>query len=446
MARLILREDARRTPLDVSLPRLEALVSSYTGLVPFTGQILNSPDDPPLFHVAAVTANTEKLIGFPANKYSGGISPSREHALAASLGEAAERYAGACYPEDELVMGAAAELGPRAVDPASFALFSDAQYATPGFPYARFDAATRLRWVTAHDVLTGDERLVPAQLVYLVAVHDEPSISYGTSSGMACGPTFEEALLGGLLEVAERDAFLLMWYDRLSLPRIDWSGDALLVEEHRRFYAPTRLDYVVVSMYDLLKVPTALVIVRAPDGNVALAVGAASATTMQSAIRKALREAFQTRAFGRHLMLDRPTFDAGVDFANVHTFEDHVLHFAFERNVGQTWFMEASDVVLPLAAVPAIPEATVTEAVREMALRLHRAGANTFVSDITPADLRSAGLHVVRVVSPELCRLDVDYRHRFLGGRRLYDAAYEAGVIPAPLAPSDLNPQPHPFP
>ena len=37
-------------------------------------------------------------------------------------------------------------------------------------------------------------------------------------------------------------------------------------------------------------------------------------------------------------------------------------------------------------------------------------------------------------------------RARFLGGTRLYTAAYEAGLVPSPLEPADLNPLPHPFP
>ena len=446
MPQPLLRANARRTPLAQSLPRLTSLVSPYTGIVPFTGQILSVTDDAPLFHVAAVTTKSKALIGFEANLYSGGISPTRDHALAASIGEAAERYAGACCPQDSLLVASAAELGARAVAPDTFALFSTAQYARPNFPFVRFDETTRLRWMSAREIRTGVERFVPAQLVYLVGVHDEPAISYGTSSGMACGATFEEAVLGGLLEIAERDAFLLTWYNRLSLPRVDWSGDPLLVREHERFYAPTRVPYTVLNLTDMLRVPTALVTLRNPRGNVALAVGAASSTSMQGAIRKALREAFQTRAFARRLRLDRPDFEPGTDFSAVRTFEDHVLTYAFDAYAAQTDFLEASSEVVPIAAIASVDDDDLTAAICEIARRLEVAGAHTYVSDLTPIDVQSAGLHVVRVVSPELCRLDVDNTCRFLGGRRLYDAAFAAGLIAAPLDADALNPLPHPFP
>jgi hypothetical protein len=35
---------------------------------------------------------------------------------------------------------------------------------------------------------------------------------------------------------------------------------------------------------------------------------------------------------------------------------------------------------------------------------------------------------------------------RFVGGERLYRAAYDLGLREQPLAPGDLNPDPHPFP
>ena len=66
--------------------------------------------------------------------------------------------------------------------------------------------------------------------------------------------------------------------------------------------------------------------------------------------------------------------------------------------------------------------------------------------DVTSPDVAAAGLSVVHVLAPELCQLDVVAGWRFLGGRRLYDAAFEAGLVPHRLGPGDLNPDPHPFP
>ena len=78
--------------------------------------------------------------------------------------------------------------------------------------------------------------------------------------------------------------------------------------------------------------------------------------------------------------------------------------------------------------------------------RLARQGISAYLVDVTAPDVRELGLWVARVVSPELCALDVSHRARFQGGERLRRAAYEAGLVPEPLALDDLNPLPHPFP
>jgi len=56
------------------------------------------------------------------------------------------------------------------------------------------------------------------------------------------------------------------------------------------------------------------------------------------------------------------------------------------------------------------------------------------------------GLTVVRVVAPGLCSLDAAHAARFLGGRRLYEAAGALGLRDGPLAENELNHDPHPFP
>ena len=52
----------------------------------------------------------------------------------------------------------------------------------------------------------------------------------------------------------------------------------------------------------------------------------------------------------------------------------------------------------------------------------------------------------MKVLAPELCALDVLHGARFLGGRRLYHAACDAGLRARPLAEREVNPDPHPFP
>jgi ribosomal protein S12 methylthiotransferase accessory factor len=330
--------------------------------------------------------------------------------------------------------------------PASFALFHERQYAQPDFPYAPFTRDTRIRWTPAFRLPGGEPAFVPTQLTSLgTAFHGEPHLGYSTSSGMACGPTFEEAILAGLLEIVERDAFMLTWYNTLSLPRVDYAADAAIVEDERRFYRSTGLRYLVLDLSVFHAIPTALGIVRDDSGEIALAVGCASAPTMRDAVRKALREAFQTRAFGRQLRADQPerrceTFDA------VEEFEDHVLYYSLPQGAQQAAFIDRSQQRVRVGDVAPLEGDSVTAHILAIVDRLTRAGVDTYVVDNTPPDLRSAGLRTAAVVAPQLCRLDVPYRFRYLGGERLCRTSYGLGLLPRPQTIDDLNCLPHPFP
>ena len=81
---------------------------------------------------------------------------------------------------------------------------------------------------------------------------------------------------------------------------------------------------------------------------------------------------------------------------------------------------------------------------RERAYARH--GVSAYAVDVTSPDVRSAGFRVARVIAPELCQLDVIEQARFLGGSRLYEAAYEAGLVERRLTVDEVNPDPHPFP
>jgi ribosomal protein S12 methylthiotransferase accessory factor len=442
--RLILR-DVAAAPLTHTMPMLQSLASPLTGIIPFTQQLLPVTDDARLFHVASVTCDTEALIGSAANRYNGGINFTYAGALAAAIGEGLERYAGAYLDESRVRIASADELGAAAAPAASFALFHSHQYAQPAFTYAPFTPQTRVRWTPAFRLPGGEPAFVPTQLIHLGRpLHDEAHLGYATSSGMACAASFEEAILSGLFELVERDAFMLTWNNRLSLPLVDSSGEADIVDDDRRYYRSTGLRYHAVDLSVFHAIPTALGVVRDDAGEIAFAVGCASAATMRDAVRKALREAFQTRTFARQLRSDDPDWDKPAD--RIESFEDHVLYHSLAHNAPAAAFVDRSPARVRVAEVAALGVDGVTARILAIVDRLARAGVDTYAVDTTPPDLRAAGLRTAAVVAPQLCRLDVPVRFRYLGGERLYRAAHERGLLARVQTIDDLNSFPHPFP
>jgi ribosomal protein S12 methylthiotransferase accessory factor len=440
-----------RTPLEIALPRLERLLSPLTGIVTSVTELLAPPDDARVARVGCSTADFEDVLGFDADLRPGGWGPTREIALAACLGEVAERYSASCVPRGVLRSATAAELGADAVAPERFALFHASQYARPGFPFERFTRTTRVPWVRGFELPGGRPRWLPADLVYMPCLVSpdgrDARIGYATSNGAACAVTLEEAILRGLLELVERDAFMLTWTGRLTLPLLDWSADPLLLAFERRYLRASGVRYRAVDLSAFHAVPTVLGVVRGfPGDAVALGVGAASAPTVQEAWQRALAEAFAVRAWARLMLAAGTQRTFAADFSDVVEFEDHILFYADRARARRTRFLDGSRERRETRHVQALDGGDVRAQIEAVCRRLARHGISAYAVDVTAPDVREAGLRVAKVVAPELIPLDVAYEHRFLGGRRLALAAFELGLRTAPLPFDELNPYPHPFP
>ena len=434
------------TPVDQALERLERVVSPLAGIVTHVVRTTHATDDSRLVHTACQVASAARVVGHPTPDYSGGAHLAPARSRAAAIGEAVERYCGSFVPEERLILATAGELA-AAVPPERFALFHPVQVATPGFPFVSFGVDTPLRFVQAISLVDGQPAFLPAQLVYLApAAAGESHVGYSTSNGLAAGPTFEEAVLAGLLELVERDAVMLAWKNGLSLPLLDWGGHGELEEVDSRCFVPTRLRYSVLDGSVFLGVPVAIAVVHGPPGEqTALSLGGGAGATVADAWRKALSEAFSVyRWLGRETLREpgraAPTPDA------VRTFDDHMLFYARHARAQLAAFLDSSAERTPTPAVTPLAGSTPRAQIAEIASMLAERGVSAYATDVTTPEIRELGLHVARVIAPELCALDVVHLARFLGGRRLYNAAHEAGLLQAPLELPDLNRLPHPFP
>ena len=433
------------TPLGVALPRLEAVVSPHTGIVRSTVELLRGHGEARFVGTGCLLAATDEVLGIGTVDHAGGANVSRAAARAAALGEAVERYAGVASSNANRPRASASSLGDAAIDPASFTFFRPEQLAAPGFPFVPFTPDTPIRWVEGFRVPGCESILLPAQLVLLGSPpHDEPLIAYATSNGLACGATLEEAILAGLLELVERDAFMIAWANRLSLPLLDWAGDRVLERIDRLYLAPAGLRYAAVDASCFFGIPTAFGVVHGAEGDASrLGLGAAAAVTVQEAVRKALAEAFWVQQGSRDLIREATTVPRADE---IRDFDDHLLFYSDPSKVERTGFLDASEKRRPTRDVPPLAGGDVRALIEAAAAKLAARGVSLYAADVTSPDVREVGLSVARALSPELCPLDVIHLARFLGPRRLFHAAHELGLRPEPLTMATVNHDPHPFP
>ncbi|HEX2302128.1 MAG TPA: YcaO-like family protein [Gaiella sp.] len=440
-------DDEPFTPLADALTRLEAAVSPLVGIATRTLSTTHTTDETSLPNCACELAPAHRTLGGPTVEFGSGAHPDGRRARAAAIGEAIERYSGVFLPFERLHCTTARAIGAEAVRPGRFALFHPSQFDIPRFPLVPFTEDTPTTFVRGLALDDGSPVFLPAELVYLR--RPDPtlaSIAYATSSGLACGPTFTEAVLGALLELVERDAVMLAWKCRLSLPLLDWSADSGLTDLDRRFFASTGLRFSVVDASVFLDLPIAISVLHGPPGSGAvLAVGAAAAAEIGEAWLRAISESFGVYRWLRQ-KLATESGRVPADLDAIESFDDHMLFYSVEENAGRAAFLDASPARRPTSEVASLEGSTSRAQIEALVARLARHGVSAYAADVTPPDVRELGLSVARVIAPELCALDVSHRARFLGGTRLTTAAHAAGLVPAPLDVSELNPLPHPFP
>ena len=420
---------------------LEAACSRYVGIVTHVDELLAAPDDSRLTHVVAIGAQGAGEL----EPGGSGYAATADAARAAALGEAIERYAASEQPS-RAVLAAAGDLA-DAIEPERFSLFTAEQLAAPGFPFVAFTRATRIRWVDGHSLRDGRRVLVPAQLVYLrwgELAEGEERIGYATSSGLACGECFESAALAALLELVERDAFLVAWRARLSLPRLTADGVAELAAWERRYLGGSRLRHDVVDLSRVSGAPAALAVVRDDVGS--LAIGAAAAANAPDAYRKALAEAYAAHGAARRMRRADEREGAEQRAADVTTFADHIRLYANPVNAARAEFLAAAEESVPIGAIPPLRGAEPHAVLESLVELLAESEIEPYAVDITPSDVASLGLHVVRAVAPELCPLDVRQDACFLGADRLRRAPAVRAFHGRPLEIDELNLDPHPFP
>ena len=426
---------------------LRTLLSPLTGLVASLDQRLLEPADA-LLHAAWC----ELPQGAPGDaalvQAGGGWSAIAAAAQAAALGEAVERSCAARSDEEQLVWATATELGEEALDPARIRLFRPEQIAASGLVQAA--PATPLRWLRGVRLPDRQPTWLPAQLVQLAPMPPEPAeapLTLPTSNGLACGTSFDRAALSALLELVERDAFMLTWASRLSLPRLRWDGVPELERFARERLLPSGLQHVAVDLSAFLQVPVVLGIVTPPPGvSGPTAVGAAASSTPTDAVRRALAEAHAAFAAARAFTRHRGDRSFAADGSDLEAFDDRVLFYADPRRAAALAFLTASPERRHVGDLPSLDGDNPAGQLASLCARIAARGGTAYVADLTSIDIADAGLRVVRALCPELCPLDAAHGLRFLGVPRLLTGASDAGLLPRPLCLEEVNPDPHPFP
>ncbi|MFB6454109.1 TOMM precursor leader peptide-binding protein [Chitinophaga sp. Hz27] len=218
------------------------------------------------------------------------------------LCEAIERHSAAFRGDEPLLEASVNQLGVLAIPPTAIQHFAAAQLQSPAHTMAlgpvpiATDENTIISWAPAWSLTKQERRYVPADAVFYNIPHTKdtrPAIF--ESNGLAAGNTLQEAILQGLLELIERDATAVWWYNRLHRPPAPVS---LLQNDTWFQQAMAQLQAAgwEVTLLDLT-IDTAMPVVAAIGCiDRAYLIGYGCHFSMEGAMIRALTELIQVRA------------------------------------------------------------------------------------------------------------------------------------------------------
>jgi thiazole/oxazole-forming peptide maturase SagD family component len=362
-----------------------------------------------------------------------GKGSTAEQGEASALMEAMERYSGIFQGDEIRAKRRFADFpSGEAIPPNDVLLFSDAQLrqGAAGMPAsnepdaipALFDRSAKFEWSPVWSLRDARFKYLPTGLLYFFYRGDAAFAA--DSNGCAAGNTPEEAMVQGFLELVERDAYAIWWYNRLQRPELDLGQfDDSFVRDLQKQLAQAGRRLWVLDVTSDLGIPTFVAVTHwMQDGRENIEFGSGAHFDARIALLRALTELNQFLSLG--LMGGGTGEKSSLDGSTPLRLQDH----PYLTPSGSPMVQPESD--------SKFGHLDTREQVTACVALAKRAGLDFLVLDQTRPDIEAP---VVRVIVPGLRHF---YR-RFAPGR-LYDVPVKLGWRDRPLTENELNPiHPH---
>ncbi|GAA2382216.1 TOMM precursor leader peptide-binding protein [Streptomyces glaucosporus] len=434
--------DRALTPEQV-LERYGHLVGPVTGVVREVRRDTRLPEGVNCYvsgHNLALGARTLAELRGGLRTLSGGKGVTPLEAEVGALCEAVERYSATRQGDEPTVFDTLEGLGEQAIHPNACQLFDERQFrdrerwnaSVSAFHQvcAPFAADRPVEWTPVWSLTAGTHRLLPTSMLYFG--HDaapDGSLPCADSNGNAAGSSLEDAVVQGFLELVERDAVALWWYNRTRQPAVDLDAfDEPWLAGVRDAYARMHRELWVLDLTADFGIPVMAAVSRRTDKPAEdITLGFGAHFDPRLALRRALTEMGQLTAAVAGVGRDGPGYgDALPD----------LLSWWTGATIRNQPYLVADQSTPPLAPgdYGHTPRRDLHDDVEAARKLVEQRGMELLVLDQTRPDV---GIPVVRAIVPGL-------RHfwaRFAPGR-LFDIPVTLGRLDRPTRYENLNPIP----
>ena len=225
----------------------------------------------------------------------GGKGITKDHAKASAMMEGFERYSAERQDCDETIIAKLSEIEEfgEYVDPKSLNLPSE---------FEKKDISDlSLEWSKSKDIISNKEYYIPTNAIHhpYISKDDSQNLFKSNTNGLASGNILEEAILHGIFEVIERDAWSIFELTHKNYAQIDISSieNEVIIDIIDKFES----EGIKIKLMDFtadIKIPT---IAASADDTITrdaglLTLGMGTHLDPEVAILRALTEVAQSRA------------------------------------------------------------------------------------------------------------------------------------------------------
>ncbi len=334
---------------------------------------------------------------------------------------------------DLLVQAKFADLE-TAIDPRHIIKFHPAQYRLKGFPFKPFSKEIEYAWVEGKDELLGSKVHILADCVYYPFSPQAPRYAHASSSGVAAHPEKQQAIKNGVLELVERDAFMIFYLAQIFSPTV--SEKTLPNGIQGRINNLRKIGFDVwIKDYSIDLAPVVFIFIQNEDIAFTTCAGCSN-FNIEEALDHALMEIESSVLCRLANGASKP-----IELSKVHLPCDHGRLYEQRRFFRKADFLKYSQNLVAFQEVGQ----RVAQSWQELLNRFVAKGWSLVTVTLNLADEfgGNSGLHIVRSIVPGMVPISFGYREVPCAMERVYRVAKEIGGLS--ISYRNMPTFPHPY-
>lgn len=372
-----------------------------------------------------LSARTKVLFSLTREVSSGGLGVHNDirQSFNACMGEALERYCMSYYDPTQMLYERYSNL-PVRLRPNDFSLYSRQQY-RKNKKFA--DPTTdKIFWEKIYSYTDPRQyKYWPASLIYL-PFEKGRNVAETTSTGVAAHTSKDKAIIGGLLELIERDALMINFLFRLDPPEVRLESIDGYNKELIHKLLKSGYELKIYRLYSDISVPIYAGFIWTKRSNgIHYGIGASASLNSDIAVNKTLRECLFTHLYSKDMLHLKKNYKDKIT-----ALYEHFLYYQGSRFRKLLFKSSKEDY----------KKETVT--FKMLLKKLEALDLKVFIKELTTPDINSTKIRVFRVVIPGLIDLNKSHLLPRLGAHRLWTVPRKLGMVHK----TEMSDMPHPFP